>query len=444
MANKRIISVGKNFPDERVENVSLNTRRSLLDADIIIFNPTFASLNLSYAGSYHNKNVLASGEAHNLNLHIEHWYRELIDACTAGKCIFILLSKPETIYISQNTTFDLLSSYELLPLRFTTVTTHGKAVKPCLSSSYFDPYWQAYKEEIEYQCYLEGNFDDILLTTKSGGKTIAAAMKGEGIMVMLPPPNQELSTPKIPTVDHSQENLKKHSKKFIDCLISIHKAFKTGKNLTPPPEWTKDSSYKSLNENKLESEIAEITAQISTLESLKTVRENELAQESNLKRLLYEQSHPLEEAIIEALTILGFTAEGYKDDSSEFDIVFSSAEGSLLGEAEGKDNKAVEISKLRQLLMNREEYFGKNGHYPKGVLFGNPQRLLPLAERTEIFTAKCKSSAKEHRFSLVLTTELFWAAKYVKETENTIFATECRKAIIETEGEIVQFPTPPQ
>jgi hypothetical protein len=36
-------------------------------------------------------------------------------------------------------------------------------------------------------------------------------------------------------------------------------------------------------------------------------------------------------------------------------VVFESEEGRLIGEAEGKDNKAINVDKLRQLSMNIHE-----------------------------------------------------------------------------------------
>ena len=52
---------------------------------------------------------------------------------------------------------------------------------------------------------------------------------------------------------------------------------------------------------------------------------------------------------------MGFVASPYKEANSEFDVVFESAEGRLLGEAEGKDSKAISVDKLRQLVMNIHE-----------------------------------------------------------------------------------------
>jgi hypothetical protein len=71
---------------------------------------------------------------------------------------------------------------------------------------------------------------------------------------------------------------------------------------------------------------------------------------------------------------MGFKAQPYKEADSEFDAVFVAPDGKRsLGEAEGKDDKAVNIDKLDQLDRNVREDFQRLGvtEYAKGVLFGN-------------------------------------------------------------------------
>ena len=57
----------------------------------------------------------------------------------------------------------------------------------------------------------------------------------------------------------------------------------------------------------------------------------------------------MEAATIEALSLFGFRAKPFEDAESAFDAVFESPEGRCLGEVEGKDNRSINIDKLRQL-----------------------------------------------------------------------------------------------
>lgn len=104
----------------------------------------------------------------------------------------------------------------------------------------------------------------------------------------------------------------------------------------------------------------------------------------------------MEDAIFEALRLIGFKANNYKDELSEFDVVFISLEGRFLGEAEGRDNSAINIDKLSQLERNLQEDFQKDDvkNYAHEVLFGNAYRLKPPPERRDFFTEKCLTGAR--------------------------------------------------
>ena len=164
-----------------------------------------------------------------------------------------------------------------------------------------------------------------------------------------------------------------------------------------------------------------------------------------IKGLLYEKGKPLEAAILKSLKVLGFDCSKYRASDSEFDVVFESIEGRLIGEAEGKDNKAINIDKLRQLEMNIHEDFSRDGvnDMAKGVLIGNAYRLLPPEKRGDFFTEKCLIAASRSKTALIRTTDLFYISRYLSARVNKVFAKKCRKAILETVG-IVVFPNIPE
>jgi len=171
---------------------------------------------------------------------------------------------------------------------------------------------------------------------------------------------------------------------------------------------------------------------------------DELKDAARLRNLLYEKGKPLEYAILDALKILRFNTSQYDDGESEFDAVFVSSEGRLIGETEGKDRKAINIDKLRQLALNiHEDLEHEDVESPaKAVLFGNAFRLEPLNEREEPFTKKCISASSTSSAALVYTPDLFEVALYLSDNKDAKFATRCRKAILSTVGR-VQFPDIP-
>ena len=182
------------------------------------------------------------------------------------------------------------------------------------------------------------------------------------------------------------------------------------------------------------------------MQAKKASFQDKLHQAGSLRRLLFEQGKVLESAILEALRLFGFDAQSFANGESEFDSVFVSREGRCLGEAEGKDNKPINIDKCSQLERNIQEDFSHEDvtDYAKGVLFGNAFRLLPLQDRGEFFTAKCVSAAKRAKAALVRTPDLFAPAKYLKENPDDVeYTKQCREAIFRANGEVVVFPPPP-
>ena len=169
------------------------------------------------------------------------------------------------------------------------------------------------------------------------------------------------------------------------------------------------------------------------LENLKSSR--------RLRNLLYEKGKPLENAIIDGLNVMGFRAEPFKDSNSEFDVVFESDEGRLIGEAEGKDSKAINVDKLRQLAMNIHEDLQREEvtKPAKGVLFGNGFRLTPLNQRDVQFTEKCISAAQSSSTALLATAELFRAIHALLTNPDEDYAKSCRTAILDGVG-VVSLP----
>lgn len=160
--------------------------------------------------------------------------------------------------------------------------------------------------------------------------------------------------------------------------------------------------------------------------------------------MLFETGKSLENAVTKALKILGYSAEGYDDGRLELDQIIISPEGDrFIGECEGKDNKDIDVSKFRQLQDALNEDFAREEVNEKayGILFGNPQRVINPLDRMLDFTEKCKRGAEREKIALVKTPDLFNVVKHVLESGDEKFKAECRKAIKEQLGKVIEFPT---
>lgn len=230
---------------------------------------------------------------------------------------------------------------------------------------------------------------------------------------------------------------------FVSAIINLDKALKISSEVTPEPSWATQPNFALEAETALKVQLLEAERQVELAQKQKEEAVEALTAAGDIRALLYEKGKPLEDAIIKSLQILGFQAAPLKESDSEFDVVFECSEGRLIGEAEGKDSKVVNIDKLRQLSMNiHEDLLREEVTSPaKPVLFGNGYRLEAPSKRADPFTLKCHSAAATASTALVSTSDLFTCVQYLIGKEDEYFASQCRAAILGTTGR-VSFPRP--
>jgi hypothetical protein len=481
MGKHRILTVGFELPCDDFEYVNFESDQSLLDADIVLYRPTRGG----YIGydSYGGKPLLSEHASFRVDEKLKHWRSEIMSAVTAGKLVIVYLAKPDEFYRytgrkeysgtgRSRVTTNLVtpaSTYDAIPILKSVVATSGTAIRPATSLGYLASYWAEFGPQSPYEAYIEGAFTEVLLQTKSGGRVVGAAVRnGIGTLLFLPPIelNEETFIVSNDTEGESDDGGDAHSegkpgdeeesywsdeaiqfgKRLAKVLAGMASSLSSSSGMTPPPSWAGESKYRLKQEGEVEAAITEVVEQMAQLQARRTQLERELEDAGTLRRLLYETGRPLEVSILEALHLLGFEAEPYSDGDSEFDAVFTGPEGRFLGEAEGKDNRAINIDKLSQLERNIQEDFARDevSEYAKGVLFGNGFRLMPPEERRDEFTQKCLTGAKRAGIALVRTRDLFDPARYLKSNSDAEYAALCRRAIFEASGEVVRIPAPPE
>jgi len=463
MAKRRIFTVGFALPGDEFEYVEFSSDQTLLDADIVLFEPTLGRC--STLESYRGRALLSEDSSFQTKEHLEHWRSEMVAAVTAGKLVIVYLAKPIECYrytgrkeasgtgrsrVTTNIVTEI-SSYEAVPDLERVTAKSGKEIRLEKDATYLAPYWSEFSRYSPYEVEIQRKFARVLLKSRVGDRTVGAAVHGStGVLLFLPPLRYDqegfVRYDDVTKKSHWTDEALEFGKRLVAALAALADSLKRSSQTTPPPPWTAESKYRLVAEGGLESAISKCTSGIAELQSKKTALEAQLREAGSVRRLLFEQGRPLETAILEALRLFGFEAQPFADGESEFDAVFVSPEGRCLGEAEGKDNRPINIDKFSQLERNLQEDFARGDvtDYAKAVLFGNGYRLLPLSERSKFFTDKCMSAAKRVRAALVRTPDLFAPAKYLKENPaDAHYAKQCREAIFRAEGEMVTFPAPP-
>ena len=462
---KKIISVGVKLASSDVEYACLRSSKSLLDWDVVIFRPKLSTFISSYSYDYYmGKKCLDDSYSIDLQESIQHWRRQIEDAVKEGKTVFVFLTEPEEVYIAtgekkysgtgknRQTTRVVTdaNNFRFVPIHSGWHPAEGSEMRvspshrPLLGS-----YWEKFAESSKYYVVWEENSARACIHTKSGSRPVSFffhTSESGGSLILLPDLNFE-DEDFTEFNEGKEEVWTEEGIRFANSLtfelVEIAKAAASDSQKSATPEWSSNPEFLLPREISVRDSILEIDKEIQKLQADKDRELDTLNEITSLKDLLFESGRPLEFAIIRALRILGFEAENFDDGKSEFDVVFACPEGRLLGEAEGKEHKQVNITKLRQLSTNILEDVDREdvSEPAKGVLFGNAFRFQNPSEREDCFTKKCVMTSKATSIALVDTCKLFKAARYQLIHKNDDFARDVRQRMLTTNG-LVEFCLP--
>lgn len=461
---KKILAVEVPLNTDDVQFENFDSKISLLDWDVVLFRPTLSSF-INYRDTYLGKPSLSEAVSFRAREASEHWRREIKNAFDSGKTIIVFLPELQEVYVdtgrrthsgtgrSRITTnhVEPYSNYQSIPVEMKVVSTRGKSMKlNNLGEGFLASYWSDFSSHSEYDVLLPEIEKFACVVTKTGDQPVGAIYRSKsssGSLVLLP--NLEFEADAFFDEDDEGELYwndasGQFASRLLKAVVALDKGLQSASDITPEPTWAVNEQYLLEGERALQTELLEAERQVEDAQKKKEGVQEAIRTLSQSRSLLYEKGKPLEIAILNALTALGFSAAHYKADGSEFDVVFECDEGRLLGEAEGKDAKAINVTKLRQLAMNIHEDLARDevSEPAKGVLFGNGYRLSSPEEREVQFTDKCLNAARASSAALVPTTELFKAIRYLSYRDDEEYARSCRACILNGIG-LVVLPEPP-
>lgn len=462
---KQIFTIGYEIPGQGDNFLSFHSDHSLMDADILLISPDsllpihdWVSFTSGGGGCYE------VSTSQNYKQKISQLKKEIQDHLNSDKNVFILLTAEKKLQLANGVSSpkkgektyntEIYSNYSFLPINIGTLTSATGKHLEFSGNSILSDFYKKFKENLEYQLYIENVKDgQILFTGKDKTKILGAIFKGHngGHLVALPyikyDEDKFTEYNKVEKADCWNSDAIKFGQNLINCLIQIDQQLTQKSEKTPIPVWALKKDFFSKKEILIKKEIEENQQKIKETESNNTQLNKELIEENILKDLLFEHGKPLEYAVTKALKILGYQAENYDDGILELDQVIISPEAHrFIGECEGKDTKDIDITKFRQLLESLNADFAREEVKEKafGILFGNPQRLDDPDKRTLDFTQKCKIGAEREKIALVRTVDLFLVAHYLKENKNERYKKACRDAIYNGLGTVVKFPIVPK
>ena len=451
---KSLVCVNTQIPTVEDE-LDYSSDGSLRDYDIVVFDPTlplYSRVEFSAGGS-----CISIEGATQFAKASSHWFGELSDALAAGKTIFVILSPFRTDQAATGSTMTSkstrnynttsINNYSVIPANLKVRNARGRSIT--VKDPAYKTLYGIIKEIAEYRVVFEAPTSMHTLFTAKDGTAIGGLARLEGrpgSLVLLPHFDFEADgyteTSAEGEEDWSEKALRA-SKALVGQLVAIDRMIRGSSELTPPPNWVEAFAKPKVIE-EIESAITAIDAQIEELRVQRSAESLRMADVSEYSHLLYETGKPLEHAIEKVLRLLGYTVETLRIGDLEIDHVIVSPTGlRMIGESEGKDSSAIDISKFRQLESNIGEDFERDDvdHPAKGLLFGNGFRLSAPETRAQQFTQKSLTNAGRLGSALIRTADLYAVAVHLLDhPEDEEFKAACRAAIEETAGGVVVFP----
>ena len=463
MSRKRILTVELELASSEAAHMGFQSKPSLLDWDIVLFKPEVENNFYGY-DSYKGKTSFSLDSSSKIIESCAHWRREIKETVKAGNTVVVFAAQLEQFFVdtgerthsgtgrNRQTTVHVseFDNYRSIPLDLSPVKAVGSAMKLATpGAKILAPYWQEFERDSRYQVVLTGPKGPAYVVTRTGNKPVGVIYKSKssaGHLLVLPDidfyPKHFLK--KTKGKSEWTSSAKQFAARFLATIIALDKELRRQGEQTPEPTWATAEQFVLDPELSLRNKLVAAEKRIEDVQQQKDKLQEEIRAFGAHRALLFEKGKPLENAIIEALQLMGFSAAAFENPGSEFDAVFESDEGRFLGEAEGKDNRAIGITKLRQLSTNILEDLERDevSNPAKPVLFGNAFRLKELTSRSDPFTQKCKQAAQTSSTALVFTPDLFFVVKYLIGNDDRNYARRCREAILNAVGRVT-FPRPP-
>lgn len=427
-----ITTVDFYLKDSEITNTSLEGRETLLDADVVIFNPAYYHEIWKEKLVHYDDNSTKIFSPHSDQIRnvFEVRKNEVETLLEKGKIIisFLYPLRGFSGQIGDKSSYDIVTNYRYLPLPLQYFHDNLRAgrsgrrkhVRHNKKKNPFSTFFYAFKEQIEYEAYFDFDAEDnadYFILNKSNRALGAIHKFSNGLIVNLPV---------IDDFDH---------KKFIGVIRQCAKSFFDNKDETPAPKWIE--SYSLPGEKLIKEKLNKIEAEIKSLQEKEADIVREQIELTNFKKLLYSNGKELEKVTLEAFKLFGFEVENRTVNDLEHDIIFHSKEGRGIAEIEGKDKDAINISKLDQLNRAVDEDFALTDNYPQGVLIGNHYRFLDPEKREAPFTEKVHIVAKKKSYGLLSTLEIYNAIQKILENPDIAdFKRKCREQILNTTGTI--------
>jgi len=417
----RIGSIGCDFENKDISHVLFRSTMSLLDYDLVLWDPSFLfddySADSRYP-TYGGYKCLSNDESIRFADELKRRKTELDDLLENGRPLVIFVPTPTSLYRwngqttysgsgrNQKSTysvekFDLNDAIPFSTIE--TVASEGDSIE-FRGDSIFKIYWDRMKEYHFFSAYFRSNIGKPFLFIKGTEKSVGTYIKTKKSFILL--------LPSIDPVRNTKKESREISKNFLESLLDLIKKLQTETGDFSLPSWS--DRYKLPGEKDQVNVISEKEREMNELIKIISKEKEKLNRLREYKLLFSGTGKSLELIVKKVFEEIGFTAE--KGKIGRDDLILSYNGKVAVAEIKGLTKSASEknAAQLEKWVM---EYLSENSIHPKGFLIINSFNNLPLKDRDkEDFPDQMLKFSEHREHCLITTIQLLGLFLKVKET----------------------------
>jgi hypothetical protein len=420
MAAEKMIAVDFWLGDMRVADAQFSQTATVLEHEIVLWNPSGVEHQYSATTPYMNATTLDQNGSVRFLMDVARRGREFMEFLALGRSLVILVPPPATLYVATGERrndgtpgkpqmktivrpFDLS---ELLPGKPKLRAGRGESFQQ-KSGPPFSDFWKAQKEHFSYDAIIDEHPGAPLLTIKGTSHVVGAYAQVGGGHVWY-----------LPRIDGLRENEGVHTS-FVDSIVQLV-ADTTG-DAEAAPQWA--SRFLLPGEADATRALTEAEASVDRALVKRDAEQSALLDVQRSKALVTATGKQLEKAVTDAFEALG--AEVEEGAAGRTDRIVKWRGRVAVVEVKGLSKSAAEkdAAQLEKWVIS---YIEDHDQRPKAILAANAWRNDPLDERTRpVFPDQMVPYAQGREHCLVSTTQLL-AATYAEDPAvflDAVFAT---------------------
>lgn len=417
---------------ESFEEININSKRSLLDFDIVLINGS--DVNKSYLEDsfvFEFKPLLNSEQSIKISSDYSFISRQLDDILVQGKNVYVIVGENLGCYkkkVSSNYNdrhnVEWVAPYSFLPVTWTISAESIRGNQFDLVDASYKAFFEKFKSELEYRASIRVQTLHSILNISGTSRIVCGSIPVRIGKIIFLPYFRFLNA-----ADNSQK-----INDFLDWLIEFDESLKKGKEFEEFPKWIDDYNILSESEDmvqlqKFEKEKIELQRRIDA-------QNERLALFKKYKGLFTSTGEQLENIIKEVFGEMGFQV--FPTEKGRTDVIAKYGDTDVVMEIKGLTKSAAEKN-AAQLEKWASDFIDKNEKSAKPLLVVNAFRELPLEQRTEAaFPNQMQSYSKSRNHCLMTTTQLL--CLFIEITENPECKDERINELLTTVGVYNRYP----